>query len=1738
MKSRSSIVRSRALQSTAILVLVCGSVAGLTTPQAMGQAQLFWDQNGATAGTGGTGTWNATTATNWRNGSETGALQAWATGNIAVLGGTVGTLTMGVATTANGITVLGTSTGTNYAITTSATNLLSLSADAPINIAAGKSLTFTGAGFGSVLGGTVTTIIQGGGTMNITGANRLFPGSFRTTGATTTLVINGTNALDNGSASTGIDARNGSVIRINGTNNYRRTATLDGATLELGSIRTFQAQTNNFLTVNTAAGTRSIVQSVTTGEIGGLAGNGSTARVVTINSTGDSGGVDLEYRAGWRNGTFNKAGAGTLWLTSTAIFNRNDNYTTASNTSSSLVINAGSVLNEGTILSPVTVNNNGTLRNGATTGIFDQVEVNTGGVFEISRISGLFNGGFAHATGKGDINLAGGTLRYATGFTGDVSAALAAIPSTGGSLDTNGNDVTFASPLTGTGTLTKKGSGILTLEAANTLSGLVIEAGALEIGPFASVSGMNLLLKSTGQIEAAGGGVFNGAVLANEFVSGGRSVSDVVGDFSVATGSIIRPGGTGQDFEMNFSGDLELDGTYEVDVTAFTPDRINVAGDLDLSQASITLNLTAPGPSGGIIASYGGTLTGTPAISGFITGSRYAPALVHDSVAKTIELTLSATEAPLALTWNGDAGSEWDLTTTQQNFTRTIGGTPDTFKQLDLVTFGNPTGTTNVTLTGALAPGSLNFNHTVDYTLSGTGGIAGTTSLIKDGAGILNLLTDNSYSGGTTITAGQIHVGNGGGTGSLGTGAIVNNATLAINRSGTLAIPGAVSGTGSISFNGGGLFTLGETNSYSGGTSVLGGTLRQGKAGAIPVPSAGSATVTVSSGATLDLGGFALAGTLARPVLVSGPGTSATSGAVMNGGTGLFNTGVNFLALAGDTSIGNDGSRFDIVGTAGAGGIISPDLTPRKLTKVGNNQISLKTDDYSGVSEFIVNGGTLGVEFDGFSSPTRTVTLNAGGALSLWGGRNLINPFVMNGGTLRSDNATTNIVAGNIELTTDSVFSGATSTGFTASGVISGAGRLTKDGAGDVTLTNANTYTGGTTLLGTGRLLITHSDALGSAGSVQLAGGAASQLTLAAAGLSLSRPVTILSGGRIGEGTIFANQTGVTTMAGDVTVSGAHNAGGTFGSIAGGELVISGKITQSVLGLDPLQPTLTNPVRIAHRNGTSTFANAANDFRWLYVSENTIKLGVTNGLPTGAILSLGDNTAASIFEMNGFNQEIRSLSRWSSTGTTTIRNTGASPSELTFDTDFSGLLQMESVLAIGTASIDGSVAVTVTSAAFGSPIELDVPVLAGDTNDVWAGKVRAALAANTTIIAVYDVVGTGNQISLLRKVGAANDATLNIALANGGVSPGITADATSENALPGVSPFYSGAITGDVSLRKTGPETLTLSGTHTHTGTTTVQEGKLIYNGTHTGGGGYSVAAGSTLAGNGTTASTVDVAGVIAPGDVAVMAPLRVGGLDMDNGSSLLVDINSTDVSSDYLRSTGNVNLTGSVSVSFTDLNPNAALPLGSKLYVLGYTGTMAGTFISGGNPVPDDSVLQIGPNYFRLDYNDTGSDTPLAVTLTSVAAPGGAYETWMSGYPSIPEGQRGKGIDADGDGRINLLEFGLGTDPSLASSSPNHQPYLFEGTGSNLHLAITIPVRAGAVFAGSPPAASRDGVNYTIEGSENLSSFTAAVEEIANPGGLPVASAGYEFKTFRLVNPTSSLNKGFLRVRVTESTP
>ena len=96
---------------------------------------------------------------------------------------------------------------------------------------------------------------------------------------------------------------------------------------------------------------------------------------------------------------------------------------------------------------------------------------------------GLVNFATASNFGSGQITLNGGGLQWATGTTTDISARLAPLGAGGGTFDTNGNNVTLATPIAGAGGLTKAGVGTLTLNGVNTYSGgTTINAGTLRLG--------------------------------------------------------------------------------------------------------------------------------------------------------------------------------------------------------------------------------------------------------------------------------------------------------------------------------------------------------------------------------------------------------------------------------------------------------------------------------------------------------------------------------------------------------------------------------------------------------------------------------------------------------------------------------------------------------------------------------------------------------------------------------------------------------------------------------------------------------------------------------------------------------------------------------------------------------------------------------------------------------------------------------------------------------------------------------------------------------------------------------------------------------------------------------------------------------------------------------------------------------------------------------------------------------
>ena len=73
--------------------------------------------------------------------------------------------------------------------------------------------------------------------------------------------------------------------------------------------------------------------------------------------------------------------------------------------------------------------------------------------------------------------------------------------------------------------------------------------------------------------------------------------------------------------------------------------------------------------------------------------------------------------------------------------------------------------------------------------------ISGSGSVIQAGTGTTILTGDSSYTGGTTISAGTLQLGDGGTTGSI-LGDVADNGTLAFDRSDTVAFPGVISGSG------------------------------------------------------------------------------------------------------------------------------------------------------------------------------------------------------------------------------------------------------------------------------------------------------------------------------------------------------------------------------------------------------------------------------------------------------------------------------------------------------------------------------------------------------------------------------------------------------------------------------------------------------------------------------------------------------------------------------------------------------------------------------------------------------------------------------------------------------------------------------------------------------------------------------------------------------------------------------
>lgn len=139
------------------------------------------------------------------------------------------------------------------------------------------------------------------------------------------------------------------------------------------------------------------------------------------------------------------------------------------------------------------------------------------------------------------------------------------------------------------------------------------------------------------------------------------------------------------------------------------------------------------------------------------------------------------------------------------------------------------------------------------------GQISGAGTLTKTAPGVLIIGGGNVSSGATVVDQGTLQVGAGGTAGSLGTGAVLNNAVLAFDRADTLRVSNAISGTGELWQAGSGTTVLSGPLAYTGitrinnGTLVIDGTtLGEPEQGRARVVGAGNAQLGLSGGAALN----------------------------------------------------------------------------------------------------------------------------------------------------------------------------------------------------------------------------------------------------------------------------------------------------------------------------------------------------------------------------------------------------------------------------------------------------------------------------------------------------------------------------------------------------------------------------------------------------------------------------------------------------------------------------------------------------------------------------------------------------------------------------------------------------------------------------------------------------------------------------------------------------------------------
>lgn len=1035
---------------------------------------------------------------------------------------------------------------------------------------------------GAATGGGTTSavLVLNGGTLDMTGKNiggatamdtlRFFSGTLLNVGQ-----------INNGAS--GLTKTNTGTLFLAGTNTYTGPTTAAGGLLVIDT--TSSATVLNSASGLVAAGgrvqLRGAAATARTQVVNGLtvnAGNGS----VEVDNLGTTTTFDLSGTGGTQ-GITRTTGGTVDFRAITGLLGVDAIIKTGQANDATGILGAWATINGGAAFA----SNNGTGSIVAYTGYTDinalgpnTLANNSNGNFRINSLG--TSGSVPIAAATTNINTL--TQNFSTASTIDTSPGTLRVGSVGGFFITPGSAGLTIGVSTGSGTVTAGGNaadqaGDLILEN-NSASPLVLNSSVTNNG--AGV--VSVTISGTGAVTLSGTNTFSGGVFLNSGalnINSATALGAAAGTFTIGNNTTIDSA-TGVTLANNnaqiWNGDFAFTGTTALNLgtgTVTIPNGVTRTVAVNNLTNSLTVGGTISGTGSSIVKtgvgilvlsagnSYSGltinagtvaglsiTSFGTSSIVlGSSTGSADTTVVSAGAVTHTNPISVTAGNTGVATIGSIFPGATFSGAVTMNSHDLTV-TTAGLFASGTLTLSGGITGTGSLTLNvqaGSPAGGALTISNAIDITgtitNSGAGPAGSTISAVlsanvgqviqNSATSSLTLSGTNNNVNGVRILAGTLIV-----TADRNFGAVpaanVTNITIdggvlqmntGFNTSATRQI---VIGVNGATFN---------NNATTNNFNVM-GVIKDAVSGAGPLNIVGTGTtIYVPVAQNIYTGGTHLGATTTVVINSSSIGSASTADLV----SGPFGTGTLFMdgakqrasTGAGPWIIGN-AVQITADSTFIAGSTNSLTFTG-PVTLIGDRIITTNSPGD------IIFTGVIG---DGGLARALTLGATSTNKLTLAGNNTYTGLTTISAGTLQIGNGG---ASGN--LTSDVVNNSALifnrTDAFTFGQVISGTGTLTKNGIGSLSLTQSNTYGGGTTI-STGTIAVnnTTGSGLGTGNVTVAAAGVLRGTGFVALGAANSVSVTGTVRGGNSIGTLNFTSTNVTLNNGAILQTEVSATGG------------------------------------------------------------------------------------------------------------------------------------------------------------------------------------------------------------------------------------------------------------------------------------------------------------------------------------------------------------------------------------------------------------------------------------------------------------------------------------------------------------------------------------------------------------------------------------------------------------------